>query len=92
MLCVRSTYLCSGVDPTRTLQGCSRIVRCVQFQELTYTTEKPVLLYFTRQYKDKQIFSVCWTLEVTEGDGICDCIRYVDHIRAPPPLPKPYVY
>ena len=45
------------------------------------------------EHKDKQIFSVCWTAEVIGGDGIYDCIRYVDILEHPPPsVPNPYVY
>ena len=46
-------------------------------------------MYFSSQYGDKQIFSVCWNLEETGGDGICDHIRYVEVFRV---LPVPLSY
>ena len=47
VLCGRSplNLLCGDNDAYST--ACERIVRCVHLQELTYTDEEPVLMYFT---------------------------------------------
>ena len=86
-------YNCSVETTTHTLQPVRGLYAVYTYKNSHTQMENRFSCTLQNLYEDKQTFSVCWTLEETGGDRICDYIRCVEIFRAPPlPQSLPYVH